>query len=154
MADIYYPHDYLPLPLQAGYGFKPVSPLKRTEMVSGRSRQRRKYTSTPTAVTVRWIFIKDQQAQVFESWYRDVLIDGVSWFFMKLQTPVGVKFYKCRFTDIYDGPTLVPPKYWQYSALIELWERPLPPPGWGNFPELLSGSDIIDIAVNVEWPKA
>lgn len=24
MADIYYPHDYLPVPLYDGYGFKPV----------------------------------------------------------------------------------------------------------------------------------
>ncbi|STU62223.1 putative phage tail protein [Klebsiella pneumoniae] len=29
MTDIYYPHDSLPMPLQEGYGFQPVSPLKR-----------------------------------------------------------------------------------------------------------------------------
>jgi hypothetical protein len=38
MADIlYYPHDYLPLPLMDGYGFKHISPLLRTEMTSGRA---------------------------------------------------------------------------------------------------------------------
>ena len=52
MADIAYPHDYLPMPLQDGYGFKPVSPLQRTETTSGRARQRRKYTSTPTVAIV------------------------------------------------------------------------------------------------------
>ena len=154
MADIYYPHDYLPLPLQDGYGFRAVSPLMRTEMTSGRARQRRKYTSTPTQASVRWIFKTDAQSQVFEAWFRDALADGASWFLMKLQTPVGVRFYKCRFTDIYEGPTLVSPKYWQFSATLELWERTLPPPGWGNFPELLAGSSIIDIAVNQEWPRA
>ena len=32
MTDIYYPHDSLPMPLQEGYGFQPVSPLKRTQL--------------------------------------------------------------------------------------------------------------------------
>ncbi|VFT21057.1 alkanesulfonate ABC transporter permease [Klebsiella pneumoniae] len=39
----------------------------------------------------------------FESWFRDALSDGAAWFMMKLQTPAGIKFYKCRFTDIYQG---------------------------------------------------
>ncbi|MBX8998394.1 hypothetical protein HCH17_06730 [Klebsiella aerogenes] len=52
MSDIYFPHDYLPMPLQEGYGFQPVSPLKRTQLTTGRARQRRAYTSTPTEATV------------------------------------------------------------------------------------------------------
>lgn len=154
MADIYYPHDYLPLPLQDGYGLQPVSPLRRTQLTSGRARQRRLYTSTPSEVSVKWLFTSDSQAQVFEAWFRDALGDGVKWFMMKLQTPVGVKFYKCRFTDIYQGGTLTGSLYWQFSATLELWERPLPPAGWGNYPELLAGSSLIDIAINQEWPKA
>jgi len=154
MADIYYPHQYLPLPQQDGYAFQPVSPLRRTDLTSGRARQRRLYTSTPTQASVTWLFTTDPQCQVFESWFRDALTDGASWFYMRLQTPVGTKDYKCRFTDIYQGPTLVAPIYWQYTATLELWERPLPPVGWGNYPELLIGSDIIDIAINKEWPQA
>lgn len=48
MADIFYPEEYLPMPLMDGYGFKPISPLLRTEMTSGRAQQRRRYTSTFT----------------------------------------------------------------------------------------------------------
>ncbi|VTP66856.1 Uncharacterised protein [Leclercia adecarboxylata] len=100
-------------------------------------------------------FTKHNQAQLFEAWFRDALTDGAAWFLMKLQTPLGCQqAYKCRFTDIYEGPTLVSPKYWRYSAQLELWERPLLPPGWGNFPELVAGSDIIDLALNREWPEA
>lgn len=154
MADIYYPHDYLPMPQQGGYAFQAVSPLLRTQLVSGRARQRRRFTSTPTNASVSWFMETDAQGQVFEAWFRDVLSDGAAWFYMKLQTPVGVKFYRCRFTDIYQGPTLVPPIYWQYSATLELWERPLPLPGWGNFPEFLAGQNIIDVALNREWPEA
>ena len=39
MADIFYPDEYLPMPLMDGYGFKPISPLLRTEMTSGRAQQ-------------------------------------------------------------------------------------------------------------------
>lgn len=35
MTDINYPHDSLPMPLQEGYGFQPVSPLKRTQLITG-----------------------------------------------------------------------------------------------------------------------
>ena len=154
MADIYYLHDYLPLPLMDGYAFKPVSPLLRTEMASGRSRQRRRYLSTPTNCSVKWIFRTDNEAQLFESWYRETITDGADWFFMKLQTPTGVDFQKCRFTDIYEGPTLIPPRYWQYSATLELWTRPVPGDGWGEFPEYIIASSIIDIALNREWPEA
>lgn len=154
MADIFYPHQYLPLPQQDGYAFQPVSPIKRTDLTSGRARQRRKYTSTPTQASVTWLFTTDPQAQVFEAWYRDALLDGANWFYMRLQTPIGTKDYKCRFIDIYQGPTLVAPIYWQFTATLELWERPLPPIDWGNYPELLIGSDIIDIAINREWPQA
>lgn len=54
MAEKYYPHDYLPMPLQDGYAFQPVSPLKRTEMTTGRARQRRAFISTPTKANVQW----------------------------------------------------------------------------------------------------
>ncbi|OIX96207.1 hypothetical protein BFS14_01720 [Serratia fonticola] len=155
MADIYYPHDYLPMPQQGGYAFQAVNPLISTELVSGRRRQRRRFTSTPTDAQVAWFMETDAQGQVFEAWFRDALTDGASWFYMRLQTPIGVKFYKCRFRGaIYEGPTLVPPGYWRYSATLELWERPLPPPGWGNFPQFLAGQNIIDVALNREWPDA
>lgn len=101
MPDIYYPHDSLPMPLQEGYGFQPVSPLKRTQLTTGRARQRRAYTSTPTQASITWFMETDAQGLAFESWFRDALSDGAAWFMMKLQTPAGIKFYKCRFTDIY-----------------------------------------------------
>jgi len=154
MTDVYYPHDYLPLPLQDGYSFQAVNPILRTEMTSGRARQRRRYLSTPTNAQVKWTFVTQQQAQTFEAWYRDAIADGAAWFMMTLQTPLGVQFYKCRFTEIYNGPILISPKYWQYSATLELWERPLVAPGWGVFPQFIAGSDIIDKALNREWPAA
>lgn len=152
-TNIDYPHKYLPLPLQDGFAYQPISPLLRTEMTSGRARQRRRYTSTPTQAAVSWI-MTDGQGQAFEAWFRDVITDGSAWFNMMLKAPTGIKPYVCRFVDIYEGPTLIGGKYWQFSATLELWERPLPLPGWGNFPEFLVGQSIIDLALNREWPKA
>jgi len=154
VADKYYPHDYLPMPQQDGYGFKPVSPLKRTELITGRARQRRAYTSTPTQASIDWFMETDAQAMLFEAWYHETITDGVDWFYMRLQTPLGVEFYKCRFTDIYQGPTLVAPIYWRFTATLELWKRPLLPDGWAEFPDFVVNSSILDIAVNREWPEA
>ncbi|WP_117120985.1 hypothetical protein [Klebsiella variicola] len=151
-TSINYPSDYLPGPLKDSYGLKPVSPLKRSQLVTGRSRQRRAFTSTPTETGIAWIF-NDAQGQAFEAWYRDVLTDGTAWFNMPLLTPVGQKNYVCRFKDIYEGPTPEGGLYWRYSADIELWERPIPPAGWGQYPEWIVGSSLLDIALNKEWPK-
>lgn len=54
---LYYPSAYLPGPLKESFGLTPVSPLKRTQMVTGRARQRRAYTSTPTQTDLAWIFL-------------------------------------------------------------------------------------------------
>ena len=150
------PIDYpseLPCILKDGFGLKPVSPIRRTQIVTGRSRQRRAYTSTPTETDISLI-LDDAQSQIFEGWFRDVLGDGVAWFNFPLLTPIGYKHYVCRFTDIYQGPTPEGGMYWRYSATIELWERPTIPPGWGHYPEWLAGSSLLDIAINRDWPKA
>lgn len=153
MTDIYYPHEYLPLPLQDNYGFKPVDNLLRTQMLTGLAIQRRRFVSTPASVTVKWLCTTDAQAQAFMAWHRDALLGGGAWFMMKLKTPIGVGFYKSRFTSAYEGPTLVGGKYWQFSATLEVREMPMPPAGWGNYPEWLSGQSLLDIALNKEWPK-
>ncbi|HEY2455226.1 MAG TPA: hypothetical protein VGI71_21925 [Scandinavium sp.] len=154
MALQLYPHDFLPMPQQDGYAYQAISPLKRTDLTSGRARQRRAYTSTPTQATVQWFMENDSQAQLFEAWYHDTITDGADWFLMRLQTPLGVEFYKCRFTDIYAGPTLVAPVYWQFSATLELWKRPILDDGWAQFPDYIINSSIIDLALNREWPEA
>jgi hypothetical protein len=61
---------------------------------------------------------------------------------MKLQTPLGVEFYKCRFTDIYEGQHWSP-IYWKFTATLELWKRPVLPDGWVDFPDFIVNSDIL-----------
>lgn len=134
---------------------KHVSPLLRSKMQSGRSVQRRAFTSVPTEVKVAWL-LTDNQALAFESWYKDVLLDGAEWFNCKLKTPLGFEEYVCRFVDIYEGPKLMAVSHWRFSAELEIFERPLMPPGWGD-PEAvdyLIGASLFDFAMNREWPEA
>lgn len=152
-TSINYPKDYLPLPVQDGYGLTPVDPLLRTEMTSGRARQRRRYLSTPTQASVAWI-LDDAQSQLFETWYQATISDGAAWFNMPLRTPEGIQEYVCRFIEIYDGPTITGGRYWRFSATLELWKRPVLDPGWSEFPDYIINSNIIDLALNREWPSA
>lgn len=154
MADLpEFPHDLLRMPMREGYGFTPVSPLMRTNMESGRAKQRRRYLGTPTRTPVTWRFRHEGQCQLFESWYKHIIGDGASWFISKLKTPEGIKQYKCRFTDIYTGP-LLDGLDWVYTAELELWERPVLDPLWVTYyPAAIRYMNVIDLALNEEWPE-
>ena len=151
---IQYP-DYLPIPLRDSFGFQAVSPMVRSDLQSGRARQRRRFTSVPTVASLQWL-MTDLQARMFEAWWEEVLVSGTEWFEMPLKTPLGgLQLYACRFTDIYRGPVLVGVSLWRFTAELELLERPILPPGWIVIaPEFIRYADILDRALNQEWPQA
>lgn len=149
---IYYPSG-LPRGLHAGRSYQVISPLERSELASGRARQRRRFTSVPETASITWLF-SDAQGQAFEAWWRDQLTDGSQWFEMPLDTPMGYGDYTCRFTDVYSGPSRVGPALWQYSAQLELRERAAPPVGEGEFPDDILYSELFDLTINREWPNA
>jgi hypothetical protein len=144
----------LPNPLRDGHSLKAVQPFLRTSMASGRARQRRAFTSVPTMGNFNFLFETDNLAAAFEAWFRDSLNDGAEWFNIERKTPLGLIRLVCRFTAMYSGPTLVGRSMWQYSCPLEIWERPLLPVGWGEHPEFVVDADILDIALNREWPEA
>lgn len=149
---IQYP-KVLPYPLREGYGFTTVSPILRTKTQTGRAIQRRKYSSTPTEASVSWVFTSTE-AQLFESWFEDALVSGSQWFECELRTPQGLLPYKARFVDIYSGPKLFGVDHWTFTAELELFERPILRGGWAIYtPEFISGMNIFDIALNVDWPR-
>lgn len=151
-SDINWP-DQLPNAQRSGHESRVAQTFSRTELVSGRARQRRKFTSVPVAAQFSWIFT-DYQAQVFEAWYRDVINDGAAWFNIKRKTPMGMQSVVCRFASMYEGPMLFGVNRWRYSATLEIWSRPIWPLGWGHFPEYLSDrTDLIDLGLNDEWPE-
>lgn len=151
-ATINYPAE-LPPPLRQGYGLAHGSPLMRSEMQSGRARQRRRYTSVPSIASVQW-HLTQQQAQIFEAFFRWALSDGAEWFNTRIRTPLGLQSYECRFAEMYSGPDLVGVDRWQISASLELRERQTLPSSYAQTPALVTQSDVLDRAINLIWPAA
>lgn len=151
-TDINYPSQ-LPGP-QSGYSINPVSPLLRTTMADGRAEQRRRFSSTPSMVDLRWVFNSANEAAYFEYWYKNIVFDGAAWFNCPLETPIGYKPYVCRFTDIYSGLRKIGVCTWEVSANIEIFERPIMDGEWAEFPDFYLNADIIDVALNRLWPEA
>lgn len=146
--------ELLPCAIRDNYGLQTVSPMIRTEMQSGRARQRRAFTSTPTMANVSWI-MTETQSQLFESWWESALVSGSKWFECPLKTPIGLRTYAARFTDVYQGPTLYGACHWRFSATLELRERPIIRGDWAEVaPEYIIMADIFDKAMNREWPAA
>lgn len=140
--------------MQDGYSLKPVSPLLRTDLESGRARQRRKYTSTPMVASFNFLFTETQY-MLFDGFFKHILTDGVSWFNMPLKVSIGYANYVCRFTDIYSEATVTQGRYWNVSAELEIWERPVIGKSWVEVaPGFLMHADIFDITMNREWPEA
>jgi len=151
MATIDFPTT-LPLPLRNGYRLNHVSPLMRSELQSGRARQRRKYTIVPSIVSVSWL-LTTPQAQQFESWFRWSTVDGSEWFNCRLSTPMGLAEYECRFTEMYSGPELVGISHWKITAQLEMRERHTYGYVWQTYAsDYIGMSDIFDRAMNQVWP--
>lgn len=152
MAAIDFPAG-LPCPQRRGYDLQHVSPLMRSELASGRARQRRRYTSVPTIASVSWV-MTNGQAQLFEAWFRWTLSDGSEWFNTKLMTPLGYQDYECRFVDIYEGPERFARDMWRFSAEVEIVERQTVDKDLLDIlPDYVLYSDIFDRAMNQEWPQ-
>ena len=144
-----YPSN-LPCPLRAGYDINPENNIIRTQMVSGRARQRVQYTSIPAYVDLQWIFTA-AEAQTFESWSEAA---GADWFQIKLKTPLGYYLQDCRFMETPQGPKLTGRDLWSYRAKVEMRDRAVIDSSYGEFaPEYLLLSDIFDIAMNEAWPE-
>jgi hypothetical protein len=152
MADIDYPKQ-LPTPLQEGYALDTQDPVTRTQMVTGRVRSRIKNRYVPLYVDATFIF-NGQQKAFFEAWYSRTLNEGIEWFNCPLKIDGTVEMYEVQFARIYQGPTLVQLSFWRYTFRLMLRRKPLIPEGWEQFPDLWFGMNLIDLAVNREWPKA
>lgn len=143
----------LPYPIRDGYEARTVQTFVRTEMGSGRARQRRLFSHVPTMVSVTWIFNQDGNAAAFEAWFRDVINDGADWFNCPLKTPLGAKEYVCRFTEMYTGPDLVGLCAWRSTAMLEIYERQILQDGWGNLPDWSARWSEFDVLMNWVWPE-
>lgn len=147
---IKYPEG-LPYPQKDGLGFTPANQILRTELTSGRARQRNRFTSSPSLASFTWVF-NSTQARLFEAWSAGI---GAEWFEMDIITPLGNTPHQVRFTATPAGPKRFGNVHWSYSATLELFERAILPPEWALIlPEWILLQPIFDRAMNVEWPES
>ena len=116
-----YPKD-LKLPLVSSHTLAQQSNLLRTDMASGRARQRKRFQSVPTTMGASWKLNK-YQAQILEGFVTHGINDAVNWFLMPVRTPEGLIEHEVRFKQsplescTYNGG------FWNYSANIEIKKR-------------------------------
>ena len=112
----------LPFPTVEGYSIKPSEAIVRTEMEAGPARQRRRYTQTPSKVSVRWVMNKEQFA-LFEAWYKYHAKEGAEWFTITLLGGLGLIDQEARFTQQFTAK-LLNGFLWEISSELEIRDRP------------------------------
>ena len=121
MAIPSYP-DVLPLPLLGSSTFNKQSNILRTEMNSGRARQRRRFLKTPSYMAAKWQ-LSSLNAALFEGFYEYDLKDS-DWFLLKIPTPSGLVEREVRFVSSpLENYRPIGSGKWQYEAKIEIKDR-------------------------------
>ena len=111
----------LPLPRLKEVSYKRQSNILRTEMGSGRARQRRRFLSVPTFMEATWRLRKDE-AVIFEG-FVDHGVQLTGWFLMDILTPKGVVKHQVRFVkDPLENFKPISALVWQYQAQVEIKE--------------------------------
>lgn len=142
--------DGLPPAIRGNYAFTPTNRIQRTEMDSGRARQRILFDSVPSFVTLTWV-MTDSQAIFFDTWADQVA--GAGWFTIPIRSPNGFENTEVRFTQSPSGGELIGVDYWSYTAQVELRFKPVFPPGLIDIlPDYVLYADIFDVAMNQLWP--
>ena len=137
----------------AGYRLEHGDTFVRTQLASGRARQRRRFTSVPTEVRIEWLF-SDGEFALFEGWFKHQITDGADWFTGPLKTSTGIQDYEQRFASMYTARALGG-RHWRVDATLEIRERQTVPADWVlTAPLYIQHASIFDRAINREWPTA
>ena len=119
--------------------------------------------ATGTDVPVFWDVVfrfTEQEAQVFWTWFRFIIANGVDEFTMPIRTEFGVIEHTCRFLPESLLPVKEEGRLFSYSATIMAREL-LVPEGVEDAAELIvalpdwwTWSELLDQTVTVEMPGA
>lgn len=138
----------LPMP-QFGLRYNVVDPQRRTQMASGRDMVRRRFSDVPTEFSARWM-LSGAEAELFEQFYQDDLVDGSEWIEMPLVTAQGEGVHFVRFRGAYRYRR-VGDDLWEYSAELQMYLRAdsgIDPPGLFPAPPSWVPNNAINITYN------
>lgn len=96
MTGLMYPNN-LPHP-HFTTGIKQQKNFLRSELASGRVRQRRLFLSTPCEQTLEWR-LKPSEASMFLGWVEHAIFGGGRWFCLNQRTEMGVMPVDIRMTQ-------------------------------------------------------
>ena len=102
------------------YGLRPGESIARTQMESGTARQRQRFTSTPSYVTIEWA-MKSDIFGLFEAWYIHKAKAGGEWVSMYLYNGLGKTLNEVRFLQPYEAKP-VSRNDWVVMANVEVRE--------------------------------
>lgn len=116
MSLVAWPSADLPIPsLRFTLGNEPS--IIRTQMASGRFRQRKRFTAEQRPMTAQWRFT-EAQFRIFQGWFKFKINSGADFFTMELLLGDGLESYTIRFTDTAYSATYNEP-FWDVSAELE-----------------------------------
>ncbi len=118
--------DRLPDPMASGYSYQPQAPFVRSNMDSGLARQRRRFISVPTQVSVQWTFDRELLA-LFEAFVHYDLIDGAAWFSAVVHNGLERSSVKARMIGAFKVDNIEPGS-WRVSATLETINMPVATP--------------------------
>lgn len=113
----------LPPPAIDGYGVNPDDATQRTAFEGGTARSRRRYSTTPSRIPVKWRFNGSQLA-AFETWHKHTVLDGSAWFSIDLANGLGIQSMEARFTG-QPKKALLPGMYWDVQSELEVRSPPI-----------------------------
>lgn len=118
MAEAY--PDFLPRPSQ-NYNLDVNASIGRTQMDSGRIRQRRRFTSTKDQIAVVWQFT-DQEFAMFTSFVKFKINDGADWFTAEIVTGNGIQEQTVRMQGGNYQSAYRSHFNWNVSAVLDVQE--------------------------------
>ena len=109
-----------PSPTLQSYSVSPDESIARTKMESGAARQRRRFTSTPSRVNLRWV-MDARIFGLFEAWYHYKAKEGAEWIEIDLKNGFGYVSNQARFLAPYSAK-LLSGDIWEVVANLEVRE--------------------------------
>lgn len=148
--------DILPSPQISTNELKHVSPFSRSQMISGRTRQRKEFDKTISNTVFSFVF-SAADVLVFEEWYENSINSGQDWFTIKRLTAGGIQDVQARFTSMYQGANPMSLNgFWSVSFNAEIRDYFVLDGDWWKFPEWViddcgNKNCILDCVVNYLW---
>lgn len=143
-------------PMLDGYHPEQAQTFITSEFVTGRRRNRKRYTTAPFTLSASFV-VDYAKMRLFEAWFRSSVgaNDGLSSFNMPVKLPAGGNIQsECRVIQGY-GMEPYGPFMYRINMAVEFVERPqFAGEDYQYNPSFIEFADVFDNAVNVEIPGA